>query len=68
MDRIISLSGIEIKVISTITKAHNGDTKYWLKLDVDGITISLEKSLIASLKGWANPQILTLLGPFRNCL
>jgi hypothetical protein len=67
-DKIDFFKGTEIKVISTITSAYNGDIRYWLRLDVEGNTISLDKSLIASLKGWAKPLILTLLGPLRNCL
>jgi len=34
-------------------------------LEYIGKTSSFEKSLIASLNGWANPTTLTLLGPFR---
>ena len=50
IDKIDSLKGMEIKVISTITSAHNGDIRYWLRLDVEGNIISFEKSSMASLK------------------
>ena len=34
-------------------------------LELIRLTLSLEKSLIASLKGWKIPKIPTLEGPFR---
>ena len=43
-----------------------GEIKYCNKFDKFGKTNSLENNLIASLKGWAIPIILTLLGPLRN--
>jgi len=54
------------KVTSTIVNAVAGAAKYCLALEKVGLINSLEKSLIASLKGWANPISLTLLGPFRS--
>lgn len=47
-------------------RAQNGDKKYWYKFDLKGKIISFENNLIASLKGWAIPNILTLLGPLRS--
>ena len=63
-----SLKGNTEKVINTINSPQNGARKYWPILASLGKTSSLEKSLIASLNGWAIPIILTLFGPFRNWL
>ena len=53
-------------VINTIINPQNGEIKYCKILDNLGYTISFVNNLIASLKGWASPIILTLLGPFRS--
>lgn len=66
--KLVSLNGKKRYVIITIIRAIIGAIKNCLGLDAEGHSISLVKSLIASLKGWAIPTILTLLGPFRTCL
>jgi len=63
-----SLNGKKENVTSTINNPQAGAKKYCLRLARFGKTSSLEKSLIASLNGWARPIRLTLFGPLRNCL
>jgi len=66
IENMCSLRG-KIKYLpKTIKSATMGARKYWDILDVVGYNISLENNLIASLKGWTIPIIITLLGPFRN--
>ena len=65
IDKFISKKGKEKKITSTIINANIGERKNWILFDILGITTSFEKSLIASLKGWSKPIILTLLGPLR---
>jgi|TARA_B100001146_G_scaffold220559_1_gene229429 hypothetical protein len=67
-ENIYSFMGNRENVINTIINPQAGAKKYWKILAKLGNTNSLEKSLMASLKGCASPTILTLLGPFRNCL
>ena len=62
---IISLNGKRRYVIKTIKIPKRGDKKYWIILEWAGKTNSFEKSLIASLNGWASPMTLTLFGPLR---
>ena len=63
--KLISAKGKNKYVSITMTNAIVGAIKNCFGLDEEGHTISLENSLIASLKGCKTPTNLTLLGPLR---
>lgn len=65
IEKFISKKGNKKKLIKTIINPNIGEIKYWNIFDRFGNTNSLEKSLIASLKGCIRPIKLTLLGPLR---
>jgi len=63
--KLISAKGKNKYVSITMTNAIAGAIKNCFGLEEEGHTISLENSLIASLKGCKIPTNLTLLGPLR---
>jgi len=64
-DITLSKKGYIEKISKTISNPINGLIKYFRIFELKGKTNSFEKSLIASLNGWAIPIVLTLFGPFR---